>query len=589
MVYGQITPTALNTATNDNNIDGLLWYKRWASNRITFSFTDDFKNDYEDELGYLFSTTHEATFEMFNATQQAVARAWMEMYENVANLDLVELTSANDRNATIRMGRSQAVLNGAFTQVPPGNEGIDNIGDGDIWFGVTFDNPLLGTGDYLLYGHEIGHALGLSHGHEPFGVREVAMNSNRDSMEFSIMTYRSYIGGPTRGTNESGGFAQSLMMYDIAAIQHMYGANFNYNAGNTTYTFSPTTGEMSINGVGQGRPLVRNNIFRTIWDGNGLDTYDFSNYTTKLRINLAPGGWSDLDVGGNSQRARLNANGNEYARGHIFNALQYDGDTRSLIERAKGGSNNDQILGNDARNYLYGNSGNDGLYGYGGIDNLYGHAGNDSLYGHDDNDFLYGWTGNDKLYGGAGIDSLYGHWEDDHLDGGSGNDRLWGGSDNDTLIGGADSDELSGSAGRDILIGVNPYAQTGSSEIDELIGGSGRDRFVLGVGAPGSATWIGGASPRVFYDDNVNVSVGRSSYAHIKDFTIGEDDIQLRGSRNDYRLSDYQVNGRLGTGIFYNRGQITSELIGFVEGVTQGTSPDQLNLSSPLGSQFTWV
>jgi hypothetical protein len=43
------------------------------------------------------------------------------------------------------------------------------------------------------------------------------------------------------------------MMYDIAAMQHLYGANYTTNAGNTVYTWSPTTGEMSINGVGPGR------------------------------------------------------------------------------------------------------------------------------------------------------------------------------------------------------------------------------------------------------------------------------------------------------------------------------------------------
>ena len=86
------------------------------------------------------------------------------------------------------------------------------------------------------------------------------------------------------------------MMLDIAAIQYMYGANFNSNAGNTVYTFSTTTGEMFIDGVGQGTPQA-NRIFRTIWDGNGIDTYDLSNYTTDLQIDLAPGGWSVFDAG----------------------------------------------------------------------------------------------------------------------------------------------------------------------------------------------------------------------------------------------------------------------------------------------------
>ena len=55
------------------------------------------------------------------------------------------------------------------------------------------------------------------------------------------MSYRSYIGAPTSGgyTNGACGYPQTLMMYDIAAMQHMYGANFNFNAGNTVYKWDP--------------------------------------------------------------------------------------------------------------------------------------------------------------------------------------------------------------------------------------------------------------------------------------------------------------------------------------------------------------
>ena len=41
------------------------------------------------------------------------------------------------------------------------------------------------------------------------------------------MTYRSYVGAPFSGyANETWGFAQTFMMLDIAALQHMYGADF---------------------------------------------------------------------------------------------------------------------------------------------------------------------------------------------------------------------------------------------------------------------------------------------------------------------------------------------------------------------------
>ena len=77
------------------------------------------------------------------------------------------------------------------------------------------------------------------------------------------------------------GYPQTLMMYDIPALQKMYGANYTTNSGDTVYTWNPLNGRNSINGVGQGLP-GGNRIFMTIWDGGGHDTYDFSNYTTNL-------------------------------------------------------------------------------------------------------------------------------------------------------------------------------------------------------------------------------------------------------------------------------------------------------------------
>ena len=49
-----------------------------------------------------------------------------------------------------------------------------------------------GTDGFLTIAHEIGHALGLKHGHET--DNHGALTADRNSNEFSIMTYASYIG-----------------------------------------------------------------------------------------------------------------------------------------------------------------------------------------------------------------------------------------------------------------------------------------------------------------------------------------------------------------------------------------------------------
>jgi serralysin len=225
----------------------------------------------------------------------------------------------------------------------------------------------------------------------------------------------------------------------------MYGANFDHNANSSTYTFNRSTGEMFVNGVGQGRPVsptLPGVIFRTIWDGGGNDTYDLSNFFSHLSIDLRPGSWSDFDDGGNRQRARLGTG--ELARGHVFNALLFEGDTRSLVENAEGGFGDDTIFGNAIRNVLTGGFGDDLLRGLGGGDFLFGNAGKDALLGDAGNDFLLGGTEMDTLSGGNGNDTL---------SGGPGVDRILGGDGDDTIVVGADEhfDAVLGGAGEDTL------------------------------------------------------------------------------------------------------------------------------------------
>jgi serralysin len=193
----------------------------------------------------------------------------------------------------------------------------------------------------------------------------------------------------------------------------MYGADYTTNAGDTVYAWNPRNGTSYVDGDVAINP-GGNRIFQTIWDGGGTDTYDLSNYSTDLRINLNPGYNSTFSE---AQLAYLGGGKNDgYASGNVYNALQYPDDMRSLIENANGGSGDDAIVGNAVGNTLYGNNGVDRLTGRGGNDILLGGKGSDRLQGSVGIDLTSGGDGKDRLIGGAGQDVLVGGWGADIFD-----------------------------------------------------------------------------------------------------------------------------------------------------------------------------
>src|SRR6516162_5208715 len=207
------------------DINGLLSGSAWDTHSITYSFPASAAN-YGSGYG---AGEPMKGFHALSSAQQSVVRYALNLISQYTLLTFTQVTESNTNHAMIRFGDS-AVPPTSWTYLPSASKE--------------------GSYVYVSILHEIGHALGLKHGQENDGKHGV-LPAGHDSGEWSVMDYHSYLGSGLTYTNAAGSGNQTYMIDDIAALQNLYGANYSTNAGNTTYSWSPTTGEMFINGVGQ--------------------------------------------------------------------------------------------------------------------------------------------------------------------------------------------------------------------------------------------------------------------------------------------------------------------------------------------------
>jgi Ca2+-binding RTX toxin-like protein len=259
---------------------------------------------------------------------------------------------------------------------------------GDVWLNNEWSSSPITGGDYnyLTIIHEIGHALGLKHPHE----EGVVLPSNDDNLAHTVMTYNrtnNYIlqfSYTSKGAsvNLQDTMPEQMQLYDIAALQSIYGANLTAHTGNDQY---------SVKGFRDGAE------YKTIWDAGGIDTIDGGSSEGVCNIDLRPGTLSSVDIYPISQQIadaqnmlRQQSRSGSYFDSWVvqtyskYNGKIYTGENNlaiaygTIIENVTTGNANDTIHDNQYDNIITAGAGNDLIQLFeGGADTVYGGLGYD--------------------------------------------------------------------------------------------------------------------------------------------------------------------------------------------------------------------
>ena len=379
------SPTSLTPDSGVADIDALLAGIKWGGPAstpatITYSFpwTTDSTAVFSGPDGQgAYSSTGENTATLhygLNAAEQAMATAALQTWADVANVTFKQVDETSSNVGDIRIAwtsTTQPLSSGApswgWTYYPNNNY----PSGGDIWINTSEAGPndtigIDGNFNFDALIHESGHALGLKH---PFEGTDV-LDAAHDNRQYSVMAYddapNSLVVTVTQNANDTVSWhsyhvePDTPMLYDVLAMQYLYGANMTYHTGDDVYTFDPKT------------PFLH-----TIWDAGGNDTISAANFTTDCIINLHPGTYSSLtyiqDYTGGVNWTTPPPQATYYGINNL--AIAYG----CVIENAIGGSGDDYLYGNDANNHLTGGAGHNTLDGGAGIDTAI-YTGNYSAY-----------------------------------------------------------------------------------------------------------------------------------------------------------------------------------------------------------------
>lgn len=330
-------PTAAISLTGNNDIDALLGAQKWGGSTISYSIpsvSSVWSTSVSEGYGPVSDGREpwSGHLDFLKPAETVRFREALAAWAHVANIQFLETADSTGMVGDIRIAYSwmqDTSDSEAWAYLPDGAST-----GGDIWINTdsksyhsTFS---AGSYAYLTMLHELGHALGFKHPFETEASNSAVLDAAHDIVSYTLM---SYFYTPGNANAFLSFYPTTPMVYDIRAIQAIYGKNLSFNAGDTVYTYNDSS-----------------TYFETIWDAGGNNTIVYTG-SHAATIDLREGQGSRIG----NEVAIMDVSGKRL--GTVPNVWIAYG---SAIRNAVGGSGDDTII----------------LPGYGTVD---GGAGRDTV------------------------------------------------------------------------------------------------------------------------------------------------------------------------------------------------------------------
>jgi hypothetical protein len=251
-------------------------------NVVTFGFFSSAQGTAQDKYGYRAMTK----------AQKAAVRRAFDYYGKLINVTFREVAGSGAADINFGTNNQRGVSAGYsyYPKMGPTSGKTTLMLANDQWSNGDQGVQEGGYGYYTIL-HEIGHALGLKHPGNynagGGGTPGPFLPQGEDDRQHTMMSY--YNNSASAGVN-----ATTAMVYDVAALQYLYGMNKTATTA-TRGAFTFTAGK---------------DYLQTLWSATGNDTIDLTSLTNTSRVDLNAGTYSSINIVGPSSRSYYSGNNN---------------------------------------------------------------------------------------------------------------------------------------------------------------------------------------------------------------------------------------------------------------------------------------